>query len=108
MEVEIGSKRGDITLPIGSAVVSDLDLNKSGSMKKSKDRVWYVILEKFEPIEPNWECSITRHRRVLSWKFGYTKQWARDQARAAARDGYTVVDVCKGTKAHINHKFLGL
>ncbi len=76
---------------------------------KPQKPIWYVILEKFIPVEGTMGIfTVTRHRREMEFRFAYTRQWARDQARVAQREGWTVVDICKGTKTHINHKYQGL
>lgn len=98
-----------LMLPTGSRVVSRRGLNKTRPMaKKSKEHLWYALFERFEEYPTGFDFPATRKRKLTAWAFAHTKQWIRDQARAAQREGWTVVDICKGTRRNMRHKFTGL
>ena len=69
--------------------------------------LYFVLLERFEKIDSEFPFGVST-RKILDWKWAFTKKWARDQARRAEADGWKVVDISRGTICHPSHKFLGL
>lgn len=110
--------RGHSSLPKGfdaddMQAIADLtamEKQKNKPKKKDKEFIWYVILEKHEllPPEGRYVIEMDRWKRTVIWVHAFTRAWARDQARMARRDGWKVVDICRGTKTHISHKYIGL
>lgn len=76
--------------------------------KNSADNIWYVILEKWEKCEPRWAGDLNPMKKEIKWDWAFTRKFARDLARAAQKEGWKVIDVCKGTKKHVSNKYIGL
>lgn len=102
-------------LPTGISIVSnapapqskpeEYDIGTIEDLTKIKDKVWYVVLVRlvYPPENP-----YSIGRKEQTWLWAHTKSWARKLAIDARKEGYTVVDIFPGTKAHINHKYKGL
>ena len=108
-----------MVLPAGCRVVSrpepdspkpelhESDGEGTAGVPKRKEKVWYVLIERRETVVSD-EFWTTQLKITRDWLFAHTKSWARELARKAQADGFVVVDIFPGTKAHISHKFGGL
>lgn len=74
-----------------------------------KGPLWYVLLEKVtETPHASGHSWLATRTRITTFRWAYTKKWARDQALEARKEGFKVVDITRGTITHPMNKFRGL